>query len=165
MNISTLTIVLLVAGSLIIVSLGIYAGKLISQLKSQRERQAHEQEALTKGQHKHDIKVMESVVIIVRAMKEEQCDFSEGCWRLSVLLDSLKTTSGLSEQFPAIFELYNQIKHMQILDNRKSLTKQDRMKQDFERMKAETSLYDDINKDLILLLQYGQERLSVLKSA
>ncbi len=165
MNISTATIVLLIVGALIIISLGIYAGKLISQLKTQRERQAREQEALKKGQHKHDIKVTESVLIIVRAMKEEQCDFSEGCWRLSVLLDSLKTTSGLSEQFPAIFELYNQIKHMQILDSRKALTKKDRMKQDFERMKAETALYDDINKDLTLLLQHAQERLSVLKSA
>lgn len=165
MNISTVTIALLIIGALIIVCLGIYAGKLLSQLKSQRERQASEQEVLKQGQYKHDIKVIESVVIIVRAMKEEQCDFSEGCWRLSVLLDSLKTTSDLSEQFPAIFDLYNQIKHMQILDKRKSLTKQDRMKQDFERMKAETALYNDINNDLTLLLQYGQERLSVLKSA
>lgn len=162
---NSIVILLIVLAIAIIAGLGIYAGKLLSQLKQQRQRQAHERAELLAGQKRHDIKIFDSVVIIVRAMKEEQCDFSEGCWRLSVLLDSLKTTTGLEEQFPGIYGLYNQIKHMQILEKRKSLPKKDRMKQDLERMKAETSFYEEINNDLSLLLQYAQERLSVLKGA
>lgn len=153
-----------IAGALVIIALGFYAGKLLSQLRSQRERQADAEASLLEGKKQHDIKIINSVIIIVRAMKEEQCDYSEGCWRLSVLIESLKTSEGLEQQFPAIFDLYNQIKHMQILDARKTLAKKDRMKQDLERIKAETSLYDGINQDLILLLQYAQERLAVLKS-
>lgn len=162
---STVIFILLILAAVVIITLGFYAGKLLSQLKSQRKRQAEAEASLLEGKKQHDIKIINSVIIIVRAMKEEQCDYSEGCWRLSVLIESLKTSQGLEQQFPAIFDLYNQIKHMQILDARKTLAKKDRMKQDLERVKAETSLYDSINQDLTLLLQYAQERLSALKSS
>ena len=102
-------------------------------------------------------------MIIVRAMKAEQCDFSEGCWRLSVLLDSLKTSEEIAQQFPAIFELYNRIKALSILDSRKELPKKERMEEDLQRIKAEAELHTEIEKDLVLLHQYALERISVLK--
>ena len=107
---------------------------------------------------------MQSVLIIVKAMQEEQCDYSEGCWRLSVLLDSLKLSSQMENEFPAIFNLYNQIKHLSILDERKQMAKRDRMKQDVERMKIEAECYDEISKSLPLLHQYTSERLAHLAS-
>lgn len=165
MDSSDLWLYLLLAGVIIIVGLAFYAGKLLSQLKQQKISQAQAQQALIAGQNAHDAKILTSVQIIAKAMKEEQCEYAEGCWRISVLLDSLKASQSLDAQFPAIFELYNQIKHMQILDARKELAKKERMKQDVERMKAEASLYDAINADLNLLLQYSQERLAVLKQA
>ncbi|MGJ8694446.1 MAG: DUF2489 domain-containing protein [Thalassotalea sp.] len=154
-----------IVGALIILALAFYAGRLLSQVKIQRKANEAAQAKIVAGQKAHDEKIMNSVLIIAKAMKEEQCDYSEGCWRLSVLLDSLKTSSELSEQFPAIFALYNKIKHMHILDGRKSLAKKERMKQDLERMKEEAALYDAINADLTLLLQYSQERLARLKAA
>ena len=59
----------------------IYTGPTLAEIAQQ---QAHKS---------HDVKALKSVIIITRAMQEEQCDFSEGCWRLSVLLDSLKQTT------------------------------------------------------------------------
>jgi len=96
-------------------------------------------------------------------MKEAQCEFDEGCWRLSILLDSLKTSSELDQQFPAIFKLYNEIKHLAILEERKKLSKQQRMREDFQRMTLVSDMQQEIVSDLDLLQQYTTERMSILK--
>ena len=155
-------LITIIVGVIIIVALAIYATKLLKQVKTQTIAQQQAKEAQQHALHAHDKKVLDSVVIIVRAMKEEQCDFSEGCWRLSVLLDSLKTSKELEQQFPAIFELYNRIKTLSILDSRKALAKKERMKEDLQRMKAEAELHPKIVTDLDLLHQYARERISVL---
>ncbi|NQZ81657.1 MAG: DUF2489 domain-containing protein [Colwellia sp.] len=139
-----------------------YAFKLLKQVKVQTEKQQQLELQKQQALKVHDKKIIDSIVIIVRAMKEEQCDFAEGCWRLCVLLDSLKLSESLSIHFPAIFELYNAIKHMPILEQRKQLKKQERMKLDFERMKIEAELTNDIKKDLEQLHQYALERISML---
>jgi hypothetical protein len=147
----------------IIAALAFYAGKLLQQLTKQKQAQQQAELSRQQGLASHDHKVLSSVLIITRAMKEEQCDFSEGCWRLSVLLTSLKMSSELALQFPAIFKLYNEIKHLSILDDRKQLTKPLRMKQDYQRMTLEAELHSEIVKDLDLLQQYTVERMSILK--
>ncbi|MBA6265094.1 MAG: DUF2489 domain-containing protein [Colwellia sp.] len=154
----------IVGGVIVIAALVFYAVKLLTQLKKQTVKLKQAEQDRKVALAKHDSKILSSVVIIAHAMKEEQCDIAEGCWRLSVLLDSLKLSEGLSKEFPAIFELYNKIKHMPILDARKKLAKNERMKLDFERMKAETNLSAKIKIDVISLHQYAQERISMLTS-
>jgi hypothetical protein len=148
----------------IIAALSVYAGKLLQQLKKQKQLQQQAELSRQQGLASHDHKVLASVLIITRAMKEEQCDFSEGCWRLSVLLTSLKMSDELALQFPAIFKLYEEIKHLSILDDRKQLAKSQRMKQDYQRITLEAELHGDIVKDLDLLQQYTVERMSILKA-
>jgi len=159
---STPWIYAIIAAVIIIAVLAWYAIKLSIQVKRQTEKQQKIEQEKEQALKVHDKKVIDSIVIIVRAMKEKQCDFAEGCWRLCVLLDSLKLSEGLSTHFPAIFALYNAIKHMPILEQRKKLAKQDRMKLDFERMKIEAELTNDIEKDLEQLHQYALERISML---
>lgn len=160
---STTWMMLIIAGALVIAGLAFYAGRLLFQVKTQQKKREQLQEQHIKNLAVHDVKVLDSVVIIVRAMKEEQCDISEGCWRLSVLLDSLKTSENLSLEFPAIFELYQRISHMPILEERKKLAKQERMKLDLERTKIENELYSDVFANLDLLHNYAEERLTALK--
>lgn len=150
---------------LIIIPLAIYAGMLLSRLKKQTANQQKAEQERQMALKQHDTKILNSVVIIVRAMKEEQCDLSEGCWRISVLLDSLKLSSELADQFPSIYALYNGIKHMPILAERKELPKQKRMKLDFERMKLEAELKPKIQQDVDQLHQYANERLSVISTS
>lgn len=153
---------LIVAAILVIAALAFYAGKLLKQLKMQTAAQEKAKQEHENSLKAHDKKILDSVIIIVRAMKEEQCDISEGCWRLSVLLSSMKTTNELKAEFPAIFELYEAIKHMPILEERKKLEKRDRMKLDLERAKIEARLTEDVFKDLDALNQYTLEKISIL---
>ena len=152
----------MIGGVVIVGGLAFYAGTLLMRVKQQTEDQHLAQQKQRIAHRAHDKKVLSSVIIIVRAMKEKQCDISEGCWRLSVLLDSLKTTNDLNLQFPAIFELYHAIKHMPILAERKKLDKKQRMKLDFERMKLEANLSPAIFDNLDLLHTYAVERTKAI---
>jgi hypothetical protein len=159
---------LLVAGIIIIAILAFYAGKLLNQLSAQKkaltQQQQDKAELAEQNQKKmqvHDKKVLNSIVIIVRAMKEEQCDFSEGCWRLAVLLGSLKAQTVDEAKFPAVFDLYNQIKELDILDSRKTLDKKQRMKQDLIRLKAESTLSEKIKVDLEALHLFTDKLLTL----
>lgn len=153
-----------VVATIIIAGLAFYAGALLKQLSAQKKAQQQAKLAQQQALAKHDLKLFTSAKIIAKAMQEEQCDFSEGCWRLSVLLDSLKLSRELAQQFPAIFNLYNEIKHLSILDDRKQLDKKQRMQQDYQRMKIEAQLHSEIVSDLDLLQQYISERMSILKT-
>ena len=155
-------LIVFVLAVIIIASLAFYARKLLKQLNAQKEAQQQAGLVHQQALEKFDFKVLASVKIIVRAMKEEQCDFSEGCWRLSVLLNSLKLSGEQAQQFPAIFKLYNDIKHLAILDDRKQLEKKQRMKQDYQRITLEAQLHSEIVADLDLLQQYTTERMTIL---
>ena len=152
----------IIAAVIVIAGLAFYAGKLLKQVAVQQAEQKQAELARQVALNKHDSKVFNSVLLITRAMKEEQCEFDEGCWRISVLLASLKTQSALELKFPSIFALYDKIKELAILDERKKLTKKERMQQDYQRMKAESELHDSIVVELDLLHQFTDEQLALL---
>jgi hypothetical protein len=149
-------------GVLIIIVLGFYAGKLLKQLSQQTLLQKQALVNQQKALNKHDKKVLDSVLLITRAMQQKQCEFDEGCWRLSVLLASLKTMSDLGKQFPSIFGLYEIIKDFAILDARKTLTKKQRMREDFQRIQALNKMHDGIITDLTALHIFTTEALQRL---
>jgi hypothetical protein len=152
----------LLLGIVIVLVLAFYAGKLLKQVAQQKEQQTKAQLAQQQALNKHDKKVLDSVLLITRAMQAEQCEFDEGCWRLSVLLSSLKTLTELATQFPAIFGLYDAIKDLAILDARKALTKKERMREDYQRMTALNSMNEPVAAELNSLHQYTTEQLARL---
>lgn len=155
---------LLIFAVIIVSSLAFYAGKLLKQLSLQKEQQKQAALVKQKALNKHDKKVFDSVLLITRAMQEEQCEFDEGCWRLSVLLSSLKTidSAQVEEKFSAIFALYNEISSFAILDSRKKLAKKERMQQDLKRMKAEANMHDAVLADLKVLHHYTSDNIQRL---
>jgi len=159
---TTNLVILLIIAFIIIASLSWYALSLLRLVSKQKQLKAV---TLNNNQIKYnalDKKSFQSVLLITRAMQSEQCDFSEGCWRICVLLTSLQTQTISDTQFPAIFELYNEIKHFSILDDRKNLKKKDRMKQDLQRLRLEANLHDEIVKNLDLLHKYTLENIAIL---
>ena len=156
----SLTTFLLILATIIIAGLAYYAGKLLQQLGAQKQLQKEATAKKLQGLIISDNKALNSVLIITRAMREEQCDFSEGCWRISVLLSSLKTVDSSMLPFPNIFKFYDGIKHLSILDDRKQLSKKERMQQDLTRMKLESSLREGIQLELVPLEAYVREKVS-----
>ncbi|ALO36279.1 hypothetical protein CMT41_17225 [Colwellia sp. MT41] len=147
---------------IIVLVLAFYAGKLLKQVAQQKQQQAQAKIKQQQALNKHDKKVFDSVLLITRAMQQEQCEFDEGCWRLSVLLSSLKTVTEVTSKFPGIYTLYDEIKGFAIRDARKALTKKERMREDYQRMKALNEMHDKVVADLDVLHQFTSEQLTRL---
>ncbi|WP_371375245.1 DUF2489 domain-containing protein [Thalassotalea aquiviva] len=147
----------LIAG-VIVLLLALYAGRLLWQLRQQTIAEKAQKQKLQAKQLQRDIDVLNSVILIAKAMNQQQCDISEGCWRLSVLIESMESHADrFIEKFPAIFNLYNDIKHMPILDKRKALSKKERLKLDLERMGIEEKLEPEVNRNVEGLEPYAIE--------
>ncbi|MEW9797867.1 DUF2489 domain-containing protein [Alteromonas sp. CYL-A6] len=125
--------VLIILGVLIILALGIYAGKLLFMLKAQNDRQEAARQTRI-------VRIKESIITITMAMEQQQCDLSEGAIRVVNLLDALplKAPPAYDQQFPHIHNLFVAISGFPILEARQRLTKQERRKQDREREQIES---------------------------
>ncbi|QIW15762.1 coproporphyrinogen III oxidase [Pasteurellaceae bacterium RH1A] len=137
---------LIILALLIILSLAGYVVYLLLKLAKQKRLN---QAAIEQAQKARFLKIIDSIEVIARAMQSEQCDFSEGVLRLKALLDVL----GLKlATYPAMFALYEVVADHPILDERKNLARNQRMKLDLEREAAEAEHQEAIKKELPQLL-------------
>ena len=71
-------------GGLILLGQAFYAGSLLARLKRQHDSQ---QQAIAARNER----ILESVRVIAHAVRDGQCDYSEGAIRLTNLLDALRS--------------------------------------------------------------------------
>lgn len=135
---------LLILAILIILSMAGYAFYLWRQVQKQNA-------LIKKKQSDRLLRLIESVELIARAMKQEQCDLSEGVIRLHYLLGVLGQPK--LADFPSMQALFAVVQDMPILDERKNLAKNERMKQDFARLRAEADLREKIHQEIDQLLE------------
>ncbi|QGM80247.1 DUF2489 domain-containing protein [Otariodibacter oris] len=129
---------LIVLAVLIVISMAGYAVSLFIKLNQNKNK-------LKQAQHERYHRVVESIDIIIKAMLDGRCDLSEGVLRLKPLLDVLGKTL---KNFPAMWELYQVVEDMPILDARKQLKRNERMKLDLERESKEAELEEKIKTEL-----------------
>lgn len=136
---------------LILLSLAGYAFSLFWKLHEQKKQ-------ITQAKNARFLRVIESIEIIANAMLSEQCNFSEGVLRLKPLLDVLGKKLA---NFSAMWALYQVVEDMPILDARKTLKRNERMKLDLDREAKEAELDTEIKGELRQLLveieQFKQE--------
>lgn len=138
---------LAIAGAIIIVGLASYAGYLLLQLKKQKElQQQHRDLAI----QKRNANIFESVDTICLATIQGQCDVSEAAIRLYNIMDYVQGNDRVDfdESYPATSELYHIVKDMPSGDARQEMKKQDRMRDNLTRQKAEARLNDAIIEEL-----------------
>jgi hypothetical protein len=122
----------------------------------------HQQIKQIQSKHiQHDEEVINSVKTIAEALDAEQCEYSEGCYRICVLLQSLKFYQFDETLTPNIFTFYEQVSQLAILDERKALPKQQRMKEDLQRFKLEAKYLDQLKQELPHVLKFCQQKLAI----
>lgn len=134
-------------GGLIIIGLGSYAGYLLLQVKKQKElRQQHQQLAIAK----RNANIFDNVDTLCAAGIQGQCDLSEISIRVCGMLDYLQGDGKIevAEQYPALAELHQIVKEMPRGEARQALPKQERMKHNLARTKAEARLSEAIIEEL-----------------
>ncbi|UXI01203.1 DUF2489 domain-containing protein [Photobacterium sp. TY1-4] len=144
--------------SAVVAVLAGYAGYLLFKLYQQNQRHkaflARAQRLEAEGIKQRNANIMESVLIIAQAGKQDECDVSEVTIRLYKLMEVLQGDHQVdfADQYPAMHELYQVVKEMPRGEARKTLEKRERMQLDMTRMKAEARLMDDIKRELDLVL-------------
>ncbi|GLR71251.1 DUF2489 domain-containing protein [Agaribacter marinus] len=142
--------ILVIAGALIVIGLGIYAGRLLFLLQAQNNRQSAVRD-------KRIDTITDSVQTIAFAMQQQQCDLSEGVIRLWNLLEAIPILPhpNFQQHYPGVYELYSRIQHFPTLDARQALTKQQRREQDKEREQIESELASKVAVDVDKLRHFN----------
>ena len=149
------TILLLLAAAVIVAALAFYAGKLLWQLQQQtKQRQQDELQYQQKLADKRRY-LTDSIILICRAMLEQQCELSEGALRVWVLLDHLQPDRQPDPvlSYPGLHQMYQVVKDMPTHEARKQQTKQQLFQQDKIRLNAEQELKRAILADSKALLE------------
>ncbi len=107
---------------------------------------------------KRNANIFESVNTLCLAGIQGQCDLSELSIRVYCILDYVQGEHRIDVEktYPALSELYQQVKDMARGDARQELPKQVRMRETLDRQKAEARLNDDIIVELKQLQQHIQ---------
>ena len=80
-------------GVILVAGLAFYAGQLLWQLKQQKLVQQEQKDKRLKY-------LTDSISLIAKAMKEEQCELSEGVLRVWVLLDHYNSEQAVPKDYP-----------------------------------------------------------------
>lgn len=133
-------------GGLIIAGLAVYAGKLLAQLnvQNQQQRQAANQ---------RNQRILESINTIAMAMREDQCNLSEGAIRLTNLLNALQFAQpqNFAADYPGLYGLYDKVKDMPTHDARKQYKRNEIMRMDLQRAGFEQELEVQIKTEVTRL--------------
>ena len=145
---STGWIIALIIAALIIAGLSFYLGRLLMQLKQVKQAQ---QQQITK----RNTKLTEDIYTIAWAMQEGQCEPSEGCLRIWVLLDHVaeEPKPDNQQRYPGIFALYDKIKDLPTHSARKALPKLELRKMDAQRLIHEQEFKTLIDADVSQLIK------------
>lgn len=126
----------------VIAVLSWYAARLLKQVKRQ-------QRMITEAKIARTARLKESIEIIAKAMRQKECNHSEGVIRLAMLLMPFGKNL---QSYPAMMQLYDIVRDMPTHEARKKLGKQERMRLDLERESAEAKFEQAIVEELYQLL-------------
>ncbi|MDO6685638.1 MULTISPECIES: DUF2489 domain-containing protein [unclassified Agarivorans] len=144
----------LVAATVIVVALAVYAALLVGRLLGQRKVIQH-------AVAKRNENLVNDIRYIAKAMQEDRCGLSEGVIRVSNLLLALQTPELIdwAQRFPSVFQLYNAVKELPTHEARNILPLQQRMRQDLEREAEEKALEKLILQEAEALTQLSANAL------
>ena len=126
---------------------------MLARLKRQHDSQ---QQAIAARNER----ILESVRVIAHAVRDGQCDYSEGAIRLTNLLDALQIKGGraFAGEFPGLYGLYEKVKEMPTHEARRALKRNEVMKMDLERSGYEAELEAQILEDVARLKDFQLSR-------
>jgi len=121
-----------------------------ARLKDNQQRIENLQ-VMLQEQYKHRV---DSIRVIANAMDEGQCEFTEGCIRLKMLIDQLDPTLLEREELAIISHIYAETEHMPIKEDWKQLDKKVKTKLTNERFALEGKNHEAIAAAVKALRQH-----------
>lgn len=121
--------------SVIVFTLATYLGFVLNKVKVQNKINKLHLQEIEQLRIQRELSIKESIRILAKAVRDEQCEISEGCIRIVKLCEiiDLQNLKG----FDVFNELYQEIKDFPFLEQRESLSKQEKFGQDNKRFAIE----------------------------
>jgi hypothetical protein len=147
---------MLVAGTLLLVSLGTYAGYLGYKLRQQRlvAKQAEKQLAEELAAKESDAR--QSVQIIARALVQKDLSETEAAMRIAWLSQQIRLSEDEAQQVSVFQQLAVATSHIPILDDWKALSKSEKRRLDAERESIELNFREFIQASAVELTALEQ---------
>ena len=138
--------------SLVVFALSIYLGFLVKKVRVQNVRHQtlldeHKANAQETAEY-----YKESILIISKATIQGQCEISEACIRIKKLLEFFPSIAE-DTKFKVITTLFNELEEFDYLDERKTLSAQEKFHQDTKRFQVEEKFNNEFIKNLKLLVE------------
>lgn len=137
--------------SVLIFVLSIGVGYFYIKLQKVKRQQIKAAEKYLQKEQERQAFVKDSLRTIGKAYIAEQCDASEACIRLRMLIDRVDFVQNID--FPIIFKMYDEIKHFKTHEARQALSKKDLNVEDRQRFAIEKKYRDNLRNECELLLQ------------
>lgn len=134
MHLSLILLFVLLAGVTLVLAiyLGILAHRLyLHRLEAQRRVQEYE-----KGMQERQKRIFESLDTLALVAIQDQCPPTEACIRIKRLIDEFSWLKE-REDLSVFHQMYDEVKHLAILEDYKKLSKQERFSQDSQRLALE----------------------------
>ncbi|MDD8060713.1 MULTISPECIES: DUF2489 domain-containing protein [Shewanella] len=148
----------IVIALLIIIALAAYATHLLLTLKRRTQANQQAQAARQAKADERRQQILTDIRYIAAAMLEDRCELSEGVVRIGKLFDALSMSEQVNSDFPNLFAHYDIIRDHPIMEARKALPKQQRMKFDLARMKSEAELEQAILDEAKRIAEFNQPK-------
>ncbi|WP_086481610.1 DUF2489 domain-containing protein [Oceanospirillum sanctuarii] len=145
-----MAVLLAVIAVAIIIALGVYALKLRKQVEQREEERL---KALAEVETQARIKTMENIHTVCQALVQGQVDVMEACIRVRTLVDIIEPDWFDKAELKVFAEITRRGEHFATHQARKELPKQERMKQDLERIALEGEYHDAALEGARWLLQ------------
>lgn len=145
-----MAMLLAVVAVAIIIALGIYALKLRKQVE---QREQERLQALKDVETQARIKTMENIHTVSQALVQGQVDVMEASLRIRTLIDIIEPDWFEKVELKVFAEITRRGEHLATHQARKELPKQERMKQDLERIALEGEYHDAALEGARWLLQ------------
>jgi len=154
---SGLVVSLLVVAGVIILILGLYAGKLLAQVKLQSDQQQLKLAQRNAEIDKHNLYLIDSIQLISKAVIEQQCELSEAAIRICRLLEKVYAEQDCDypAAFPSLHQLDSFLADYPTHQGYKALKKQDRMRFDIKRAEQELNLKSAIETECQQLVNFS----------
>lgn len=120
------------------------------KLKRLTEQRKKEVEHFVKKEEERIAFVKDSLKTISMAFLQKQCEASEACIRLRMLIDRVDFVS--NTDYPHIFDMYEEIRHFKTHEARKALSKQEKFAEDKQRFAIEDRYMDNLKTECEQLL-------------
>lgn len=152
---------LAVAAVLIILALTGVAAFYLWKLKQKNTEIAQQQESAKKAWREKKEELAKDIRFIAHSLVQEQCEITEGCLRIKVLMDHLDGDLQHKTEFQTIQTVYSLTSQMPTHQAYKDLNRKEQFKLDNKRYKIEDEHREDVLAEAKTIMNYRFDILNL----